>query len=53
MGVGIRHIIEFSDLMNDPAPDKIFNKRGQISTLQTGTLLNLRIGFQVAYKFWK
>lgn len=52
MGVGIRHVFEFSELMNDPAPDKTFNKRGQISKLQTGTLLNLRIGFQVAYNFW-
>jgi hypothetical protein len=53
MGVGMRHIVEFSEMMNDPVPDKIFDKTGQISDLQTGTLLNLRIGFQVAYKFWK
>lgn len=52
MGFGIRHVIEFSDLMNDPAPDKIFNKRGEMSNLGTGTLLNLRLGFQVGYNFW-
>ncbi|RUA34718.1 MAG: hypothetical protein DSY77_04255 [Bacteroidetes bacterium] len=52
MGVGIRQVIEISDLMNDPSPDKIFNKRGQISQLQTGTISNLRLGFQVAYNFW-
>ncbi|MGM0580782.1 MAG: hypothetical protein ACQETL_08880 [Bacteroidota bacterium] len=51
-GIGIRHVIEFSDLMKDPAPDEIFNKRGQISKIQNGTLLNFRLGFQVAYNFW-
>ena len=48
-GIGVRHIIDFSDMMNDPTPDKIFNKNGQTSNIQTGTFLNLRIGFQVAY----
>lgn len=48
-GIGIRHIIDFSDMMSDTAPDKTFNKNGQMSNIQTGTLLNLRIGFQVAY----
>ncbi len=53
MGFGARQTIEFSDIMNDPAPDNIFNKSGDRSNLQTGTRLNLRLGFQVAYNFWK
>lgn len=52
-GIGIRHIVDFSEMMKDPIPDKLFNRRGQIINAPTGTSLNLRIGFQVAYNIWK
>jgi hypothetical protein len=52
-GLGFRYVYEFSEMMQDPLPDKLFNKRGQISDFQTGGMLKLRLGFQVAYDFWK
>jgi len=53
-GIGYRHVIEYSE-MNDHSvlPDKIFNKRGEMSDLQTGGQLKLRLGFQLAYNLWK
>jgi len=53
-GIGYRHVIEYSE-MNEQSvlPDKIFNKRGEMSDLQTGGQLKLRLGFQLAYNFWK
>lgn len=49
-GTGYRYVMEFSE-MNDNkiSPDKIFNTRGEVSELQTGGQLKLRLGFQLGY----
>lgn len=52
-GVGIRNVRDFSEAMRNPEPDKVFDGRGEMSNLQLGTILNLRLGIQLAYKLWK
>lgn len=54
LGIGYRYVQEYSELKNQLAqPDKFFNRRGQVSDLQTGGLIRLRIGLQLAYNIWK
>ncbi len=53
-GLGYRHIYEFSEMYNNNVlPDKTFNKGGEISELQTGGILKLRLGLQLAYNIWR
>jgi hypothetical protein len=53
IGVGYRYIQEYSEIDDSLAkPDKFFNTRGQISSLQTGGSTRLRLGFQLAYNLW-
>ncbi|WP_375580872.1 hypothetical protein ABWH96_07615 [Marivirga tractuosa] len=53
VGLGYRYIHEFSEMDNaDVVPDKIFNSRGEISDLQTGGVVKLRLGLQLAYNLW-
>jgi len=52
-GLGYRHVIEYSEMNNNSVlPDKIFNTRGEISDLQTGGQVKLRLGVQLAYNLW-
>lgn len=53
-GLSYRYVIEYSEMNNETVmPDKIFNKNGIMSDLQTGGILKLRLGLQLAYNFWK
>lgn len=53
-GLGYRYIHEFSEMNdNNVMPDKIFNRRGEMSDLQTGGSLKLRLGLQLAYNIWR
>lgn len=52
-GAGIRNVTDFSKVMRNPKPDKVFDRSGEMSNLQVGTVLNLRLGVQLAYKIWK
>ncbi|MGJ3236771.1 hypothetical protein [Marivirga sp.] len=52
-GIGYRYVQEYSEIDKVLAkPDKFFNTRGQVSDLQTGGMIKLRLGFQLAYNLW-
>lgn len=52
-GIGYRYVYEYSEIDNSLAkPDKFFNRRGEMSDLQTGGQIKLRLGLQLAYNLW-
>lgn len=51
-GVGFSHVIDKSNIPNNPEPDKYFYKSGEMNNdLSAGTNLNLRVGVQIGYRF--
>ncbi|WKV10792.1 hypothetical protein [Marivirga harenae] len=51
VGVGYRYVLEYSEINKSLAkPDKFFTKNGQMSDLQTGGMIRLRLGLQLAYR---
>ncbi|SMG40637.1 hypothetical protein SAMN05661096_02784 [Marivirga sericea] len=54
LGLGYRYIQEYSE-MNEKSvlPEKIFDRKGDLSDLQTGGVIKLRLGLQLAYNLWK
>jgi len=54
VGLGYRYIHESSEADNKSVmPAKMFNRRGEISDLQTGSVARLRLGLQLAYNLWR
>jgi hypothetical protein len=53
VGLGYRYVQEYSEIDKSLAkPDKFFTRRGEMSDLQTGGMIRLRLGFQLAYNLW-
>jgi hypothetical protein len=54
VGLGYRYIHEYSEMNKKSVlPEKIFDRRGDISDLQTGGVIKLRLGLQLAYNLWE